>query len=302
VGLPIADRWDLHRRLHGALGRGPSTGQPIARAALDTALHDLCARAAGLTLRSFLGGADTRNTVALSFTLTAHDPSAIAEEVAAAREQGYRHFNFKAAVTPETDVAVADAIRQASGPGAFVWADANQGFHLHQARRAAQGFLDAGVDVLEQPLPADQLPLMRQLRAGCALPLAVDEASVGPTEFLHYAAERLVDYLVIKLTRNGGVWPTVQQIAIAEAAGLPLLVSGLTESLLAKVAACQVAIVFGFAGPAALNGSQFLDESALYPDKSTIERAGTVHLPDTPGLGVRPDECALQDFLAKDVM
>jgi muconate cycloisomerase len=133
------------------------------------------------------------------------------------------------------------------------------------------------------------------------LPLAVDEASVGPTEFLHYAAERLVDYLVIKLTRNGGVWPTVQQIAIAEAAGLPLLVSGLTESLLAKVAACQVAIVFGFAGPAALNGSQFLDESALYPDKPTIERGSTVYLPNAPGIGVRPDEAALQHFLVKDL-
>src|SRR5438046_1412684 len=84
LGLPITDRWDLHRRLHQTLGRGPSTGQPIARAALDTALHDLCARAAGLTLRSLLGGSDTRNAVDLSFTLTGHDVTAVAEEVAAA--------------------------------------------------------------------------------------------------------------------------------------------------------------------------------------------------------------------------
>ena len=301
AGLPITDRWDLHRRFHRAIGRGPGTGQPIARAALDTALHDLCARVAGLSLRSFLGGSEARNTIDLSFTLTAHEPSAVAEEVAAAREQGYRHFNFKAAVHPESDVAVADAIRQAAGSGAFVWADANQGFQIHHARLVADGFLQVGVDVLEQPLPADQLPQMRALRAGCQLPLAVDESAVGPTEFLHYVRESLVDYLVIKLTRNGGVWPTVQQIAIAEAAGLPLLVSGLTESMLAKVAVCQVASAFGFAGPAALNGSQFLDESALYPHKPDVERNGTVHLPATPGIGIHPDESALQDFLVKDL-
>jgi muconate cycloisomerase len=304
LGLPITDRWELHRRLHRAIGRGPSAGQPIAKAALDTAIHDLCARAAGLSLRSFLGGSDRRAPIALSYTVTAHEPEAAAEEVAGAREQGYRHFNFKAAVPPvslQADVALARAIRRAAGPDAFVWADANQGFQVHQARLVARGLLEAGVDVLEQPLPADQLPLMRQLRAGCPLPLAVDEAGVGPTEFLHYVRAGVVDYLVIKLTRNGGVWPTMQQIAIAEAAGLPLLVSGLTESLLAKVAACQVASIFGFAGPAALNGSQFLDEAALYPGKAAIEYDGAVHLPATPGLGVRPDERALAGILLEGV-
>ena len=94
----------------------------------------------------------------------------------------------------------------------------------------------------------------------------MDESSVGPTDFLRYVTAGLVDYLVVKVTRSGGVWPALQQMAIAEAAGLPLLVSGLTESLLAKVAACQVAGAFGFDGPAALNGSQFVDESALFPD------------------------------------
>jgi L-alanine-DL-glutamate epimerase-like enolase superfamily enzyme len=302
LGLPITDRWGLHRCLQRTIGRGPSPGQPIAKAALDMAIHDLCARAAGHSLRAFLGGSDARDRVALSFTVTAHDPAAAREEVAAAREQGYRHFNFKAAVAPETDVAVARAIREAAGPQAFVWADANQGFALHQARLVAEGLLRAGVDVLEQPLPADQLPLMQQLRAHCALPLAVDEAAVGPTELLHYVRAGLVDYLVIKLARNGGIWPTIQQIAIAEAAGLPLLVSGLTESLLAKVAACQVASVYGFVGPAALNGSQFLDEAALYPSKPAIEHDGTIHLPAAPGIGVRPDEAALADFLVKELL
>jgi muconate cycloisomerase len=297
LGLPTSDRWGLHRQMHRAIGRGPSTGQPIARAALDMAVHDLCARAAGLSLRCFLGGDDGRREVALSYTVTGHEPEAAAADVRAAQAEGYRHFNFKAAVHPETDVAAGEAIRRAAGPDAFVWADANQGYTLAQARRAVDGFARVGVDVLEQPFPADQLHLMRQLRAGTNLPLAVDEASVGPADFFAYAAAGLVDYLVVKLTRNGGVWPTVQQIAVAEAAGIPLLVSGLTDSFLGKVAACQVAAVFGFSGPAALNGTQFIDEAVLYPDKPGIERGGTVHLPDTPGVGVRPDEAALERYL-----
>ncbi len=62
------------------------------------------------------------------------------------------------------------------------------------------------------------------------------------------------------------------------------------------MAVCQVALAYGFDGPAALNGSQFIDESALFPDKSRLESAGFVHVDDTPGLGVAPDEQALREL------
>lgn len=301
LGLPVTDRWELHQRMQHAIGRGPSTGQPVAKAALDMAVHDLCARAAGVSLRSFLGGSDARNTVALSYTLTAHEAEEVRQEILAAREQGFQHFNFKAAVSPKTDVMLAQTVRQTAGPEAFVWADANQGFQLHEAQHVARAFAEAGINVLEQPLPADQLHLMRRLRNTCPVPLAIDEASVSPADFFHYAAEDLVDYLVIKLTRSGGIWPTLQQIGVAAAAGLPLLVSGLTDSLLTKLAVCQVAAAFGHLGPAALNGSQFVDESALYPSKSAVEFDGAVHLGDQPGIGVQPDQQALESCLIKDL-
>src|SRR5438045_7217273 len=37
LGLQVTDHWGLHQRMQRAIGRGPSTGQPIARAALDMA-------------------------------------------------------------------------------------------------------------------------------------------------------------------------------------------------------------------------------------------------------------------------
>src|SRR5579859_4796903 len=84
IGLPITDRWGLHQRMQRVIGRGPSTGQPIARAVLDMALHDLCARSAGLPLRCYLGGSIKRSTVALSYTLTAHTVEEAQQEVLAA--------------------------------------------------------------------------------------------------------------------------------------------------------------------------------------------------------------------------
>jgi L-alanine-DL-glutamate epimerase-like enolase superfamily enzyme len=302
LGLEITDRWGLQQCMHRAIGRGPSTGLPIAKAAIDMAVHDLCARCVKLPLRNYLGGSIQRNTIALSYTLTSHDVESVRQEIAEAMKQGFRHFNFKVAVMPESDIALAQAIRQTAGLDAFVWADANQGFQPHEALRVVRDFAEIGVDVLEQPFPADQPQLMRRLRGQCPIPLAIDEASVSPADFFQYAAEGLVDYLVIKVTRSGGIWPSMQQMAVAASAGLPLLVSGLTDSLLTKLAVCQLASVYGYHGPAALNGSQFIDESALYPDKSTIEFDGTIHLGEQYGIGVHPNQQALEQYLIGGVM
>jgi L-alanine-DL-glutamate epimerase-like enolase superfamily enzyme len=296
VGVPVTDRWELHRRMHAAIGRGPSTGLPVAKAIVDMAVHDLCARAAGLPLRCLLGGGSERRRVALSYTLTGHDPGAAREEVAAARAAGFRNVNFKVAVEPRTDTAVAAAVRESAGAAAFVWADANQGLTMPRALALVPGLADAGVDLLEQPFAADQAHLLRALRPHCPLPLAVDESSVSPGDLFAHAAGGLVDYLVLKLTRSGGIWPSLAQLRVAEAAGLPFVTSGLTDGLLTRLAGCQVAAAFGSTGPAALNGGQFLDESALYPGRVEVESMGEIRLPDVPGIGVEPDPHGLAEL------
>ena len=294
LGADIWDRAGLHRRMFGAIGRGPSTGQPVAKAAVDMAVHDLCARAAGVPLRALLGGGAAATTVPLSWTCTAHEAEQVVRDVETGLAAGYAHFNFKAAVAMETDLAVAREIVQRAPKDAFIWADCNQGFKLPEAVYTAQAFEDLGVHLLEQPLPADQFHLMAQLRARTTIALAVDEATVSPGDFFGYARAGLVDYLVVKLTRSGGIWPTLQQLGVAESAGLPAVVSGLTDGLLTKMAACQVAAAAGIFRPLALNGSQFLDESAFYPEKARFERAGCVYLGEEAGIGVQPDEAALR--------
>ena len=290
LGLEIWDRAGLHRKMSAAIGRGPSTGQPIAKAALDLALHDLCARTAGLPLRAFLGGNSAPVSLPLSWTCTAHTADEAARDVGAGLAAGYAHFNFKAAVAPATDLAVARELVARAPAGAFIWADCNQGFQLHDAVRMAQAFAQLGVALLEQPLAADQLHLIAQLRVRTTIALAVDEASVSPGDFFAHARAGLVDYLVVKLTRSAGLWPSAQQLAVAASAGLPFVVSGLTDGLLTKLAACQLAAAAGGRHPLALNGSQFLDESALYPQKLSVEHHGSVHLDATPGIGVHPLE------------
>ena len=299
-GHAIADRAGLHAKMNAAIGRGTSMGQPIAKSAIDMALHDLLAKRARLPLREFLGGARERRELSISFTITGHTDEAAKRQMLESQAEGYRHFNFKAAVEPKTDIAVASALKATIAEGGFLWSDANQGFDIVGAKLVGRAFEEIGVDILEQPLPADRFTGMAELRRATRIPLAVDEASVSPNDFLNYVTAGLVDYLIIKVTRSGGLWPSLQQIATAQAAGLPMLVSGLTDGLLTKIAACQLASVFRVTGPVALNGTQFIEEEALYPAKAEVESNGRIRLNDAPGIGVEPDAGYLKRF-ARDI-
>ena len=179
IGHRVTDRAGLHERMNTVIGRGTSTGQPIAKAAIDMALHDLAAKRAGLPLREFLGGARERCDLAISYTITGHTVPEVEQQVRTAQAEGFRNFNFKAAVRRDTDAAIARTLKQAMGGEGFLWADANQGFTIVDAKHTAREFLAIGVDVLEQPLPADQIGRMADLRRAVAIPLAIDEASVG---------------------------------------------------------------------------------------------------------------------------
>lgn len=298
TGRTVTDLHGLHRAMRRAVGGGAKG--PIARAAVDIAVYDLLSKRAGLTLREWLGGARERRAVRLSYTVTAHDAGAAKAQAEAALAAGFHHVNFKAAVDPATDRAVAEALR-AAVPHGFVWADANRGYGdaVDGAARAAAAFTAAGVDVLEQPLAIDAYDAMRALRDATELPLAVDESCVTVADAFRYASAGLIDFMVLKVTRSAGLLPTMQQAAVAEAAGLPLLLSGLTDGLVTKLAACQAAAALGYDGPAALNGSQFTDESAVFTDKAGVESGGLITLPDTAGHGAVPDTDALANFAAE---
>ncbi len=294
LGQSIWDRHDLHVRMHASVGRGPSTGMPLAKAAVDIALHDLCARASGLPLRAFLGGSPSPRLMDLGWTISVKDSAEAVDDMDRALQMGFHHFNFKIGAGFDRDRELVQAVRRKKPAESLLWADANQGLSYPEALRRIHMLEAEGLDVLEQPLAADQMHQMERLRARTTLCFGIDESCVSPGDLFSHAKRGLVDYYVLKLTRSGGIWPSLLQLGVAQSAGLGLLVSGLSDSMVTKLAACQTAAAFGYVGASALNGSQFMDDSELFPRKSEIEAEGSIRLDDEPGIGIEPDESALR--------
>ncbi|MBE3577318.1 MAG: mandelate racemase [Limnochordales bacterium] len=286
VGVNPFDLVEIHRRMEAELAPAPTAGQPLAKAAIDMAVHDIIGKVLGVPLYQ-LWGVAAAGPVPLSYLVTAGGAEEAREQVRAGLELGYRGFKVKLGIHPEEDLAIVAAVRE-TAPQSFIWVDCNQSYTLPAARRLARALAELSVDLLEQPVPAGDYQALQRLAQDGWVPLAVDESVFSPTDMINVVRAQAADCVVLKVTKLGGLWPARQVAFVARAAGLGLLGSGLTESRLGLAAAAHLLVACGVSSPADLNGPQFLADDVV---ASGVEvAAGQVRLSGLPGLGVEIDQ------------
>jgi muconate cycloisomerase len=286
VGAEIGSLDALHRRMDEEIAPGPFTGQPIARSAIDMAVHDLLSRRAGMSLCRFLGGGDPQPQ-SLAYLVTGSDTSEYVEKVKAAQSLGYRGYKVKIGKSPAKDAEILEELRRLVGDAAL-WADANAAYSGVEARDLVRRIRNIGVEVLEQPMAAEDWEGLARLSAWSDVPIALDESLYTPRSILQYLSRGPLHALVLKLSRCGGVHPCFVSGLIAREAGAVLMGSGLTDSRLGLAASSHVFQALGVDLPVDLNGPQFIAEGPV--EGSFSVENGQALLPDGPGLGFQPTE------------
>ena len=232
----------------------------------------------------------------LSWTVNARTLEEVEPLVAEGRKRGYRHFNIKVAPKLEFDIALAAKVRQLA-PECFLWADANCGYDLETALRAAPRLAGVGVNVLEAPIRPNLIRGYQALKRQGALPIFMDEGVVSPTELGEFIELGMLDGVAQKPSRCGGLWSCRRQIELLQEKGLRFLGSGLTDPDISLAATVALFAAYGLATPAVLNGPQFLTESVLKKPLAVID--GQLAVPDGPGLGIEVDEAKVRDLSAR---
>jgi L-alanine-DL-glutamate epimerase-like enolase superfamily enzyme len=281
------DPWDLqglHRAMDGEIAPGISIGSPVAKCAVDMAVHDLLAKYAGVSLCRFLGGGG--ESVALSFMISVASPQEAESRAARAWGEGFRAFKVKVGSDPKKDLEILRVVKEAA-PDAFLWADANQGYDAATAAVQVRAMEALGVDVLEQPVPANDWTGMARIARDAALPIAVDEGIVSPTDLVQLIRLEAADTLVVKLSKMAGLYRGTLCTRMALEAGMGLLGSGLTESRLGLAASIHLMGAFGVPF-ADLNGPQFLADDPVAEGSLRLE-PGRAFLPENPGIGIKVD-------------
>ncbi|MEX0774060.1 MAG: enolase C-terminal domain-like protein [Balneolales bacterium] len=272
-----------------------ATGMPITKSGIDMALHDLMGKITGRNIAE-LWGRTTGDEIELSWTISTTDLGEAEDLVQQGLEEGFRHFNVKVGPNLDYDLKLVDRVKGIV-PESFLWADANGGYDLSTALDAAPKLADAGVPVLEQPIPISQITGYQRLVSQGALPIIVDEGMVTPALVLEFIKLECMDGVAMKPARTGGLLSARQQIEMLEHAGLQFLGSGLTDPDVSLAASLILYSAYDLNYPAALNGPQFLAESIITEPFRPVN--GKVRVPKGPGLGVQVDEDKLNDLVRR---
>lgn len=283
-------RRQMDREIKPALGGG----QPIAKAAIDTALHDLIGRAEGKTLPELWYTAANAG-LHLSYLISTDRPEEAAKKAAYAKKHGYLGVDVKIGLNPKLNLEILSAVKS-EAPDLFFRVDANQACNLSQALMLSRQMERIGVDVFEQPLPAHDLHGHAELRRKSGIPIALDESIWTPGDVMQAIRAEACDSVVIKLTKMGGLSGARRCGEMAREAGLDLLGGGLTESRLGLAASGHLFNYLNIGYPSDLNGPMFLKDDPVENGPLILE--GSVTLPLSPGIGCTISLDKLQDYAA----
>ncbi|KIL36537.1 mandelate racemase [Cohnella kolymensis] len=292
IGMCSGDIHAVQRVMDRQIAGSVHPGQPIAKAAVDMALHDLIGQREGKRLPE-LWMASFRNTIKLSYLISTSDPAEAAAKARTAVEEGFEGIDVKIGLEPSMDLLVLEAVKH-EAPNLFFRVDANQAYDLNSAVKLARQMERLGVDVFEQPLHAGDLFGHAQLRRKTALPIALDESIWTARDVVQAVRAEACDTVVIKLTKMGGLQGAKQAGETALAAGLSLLGGGLTESGLALTASSHLFNYLVIKPPVDLNGPMFLSDDPL--EVGPLLKHGTVTLPEGYGIGCTVSEEKLNSY------
>jgi L-alanine-DL-glutamate epimerase-like enolase superfamily enzyme len=246
-----------------------------ARAAVDIALHDLAAQREGVPLWRLLG-ADPSVMPRTSFSIGLDAIPVMQEKV---REAAAFPI-LKVKLGSADDRAVIEGIRAVTDKPLYV--DANEGWRdPAQAIAMIDWLAGMGVVLVEQPLPAADLPGARRVRAGARLPIFADEAVLDTSDLARIHDS--YDGINIKLQKSGGLRPARRMLEAARERGMQVMIGCMIETSIGITAAAHLAPL---ADRADLDGNLLL---AADPFRGAVVRDGRLVLPDRPGLGVEGD-------------
>jgi L-alanine-DL-glutamate epimerase-like enolase superfamily enzyme len=202
-----------------------------ARNALDCALWDLEAKRSGKRAAA-LAGLHPLHAVPTAFTISLGPPEAMA---ARAREASTYPL-LKLKLGGEGDEERLAAVREAV-PEMRLIADANEAWRPEQLEGLLKAAAAAGVELVEQPLPAGSDHLLERIAR--PVPICADE-SVHDRASLEAIAQRY-DAVNIKLDKTGGLTEALVTVAHARALGLKILVGSMVATSLSMAPALLLA-------------------------------------------------------------
>lgn len=214
---------------------------PSAKAAIDIACHDIIGKKLEQPVYQLLGGRYHDN-FSITHVLSIGEPNEMANEAAAMVKQGYNSFKMKVGTDVKQDVRRIRAVRDRVGDDISIRVDVNQGWkNSANTLVALRSLGDLNLDWIEQPVLADDIDGMVDIKLKTDIPLMIDEGLKGTREMREIIQKRAADKVNIKLMKCGGIYPAMKLAHQAEIAGIECQIGSMVESSIGSAAGFHVA-------------------------------------------------------------
>ncbi len=271
-------------------------GAAAVACAVDTALLDLRGRHAGRPAAALLGGQPGR-AVPVNATIGQPDAGAAAEAAGRAIAEGFGCVKLKTGLglPAGAELARIAQVRAAIGPHAALRLDANGAWAPDEAIAILRAAEPYGIELVEQPVPAEDLEGLTRVRASCGVPVAADEAACTLEQAQRVLRAEAADALIVKPMAAGGLRAGRQIVDLAVQAGLRAIVTTTIDSSVGIASALHLAAALPDPLPACGLATGLLLAGDLARPRLLPQR-GTMTVPDAPGLGVALDPTQLARF------
>ena len=281
LGLDPRRVLDVERAMDLAL-----PGHLYAKSPIDMACWDIAGKAAGLPIADLMGGG-SRTPRPIASSVGAKTVEETREVIQRYRDRGYVAHSVKIGGDVERDVARVRDVESIRLPGEIVLYDVNRGWTRQQALRVMQATEDLKV-MFEQPGETlDDIAAIRPLHSA---PVSVDESLVTLQDAARIARDGLAEIFGIKLNRVGGLTKAARMRDVALAHGIDMFVMATGGSVLADTEALHLAATIPDINCHAVWACQDMLTVDIADGRGPRNKAGHLHLPEEPGLGVEPKE------------
>ena len=265
-----------------------------AKAAIEMACTDLICRRLGIAVYTYLGGEQVRE-LRFNAWIGILPPDEAAAEAKKWFDQGFRSAKVKVGGNVDADRDRIQAIREAVGSKMQLRADANAGYSVEDGIRLAKLLEPFNMQLLEQPVAAEDLAGMAKVRQSTSIPIMADESIIDYASLIAVIKSDSADIVKLKVMKQGGFLNTRRMLETATAAGLRVVIGhgfGLGVNTVAEImlAATSKNVIEGLECVGPLKTAD-----DIVTHKLNLQ-AGMISLPTGPGLGVELDNDKLLKY------
>ncbi|HEX5605379.1 MAG TPA: mandelate racemase/muconate lactonizing enzyme family protein, partial [Candidatus Binatia bacterium] len=264
----------------------------VALSGVDIALWDILGKVRGLPVYQLLGGKCRERVPVYATALYPEEPAKVACRARAFAEQGFYGVKIKVGFDLDQDIRIVRAVRNELGKNFTVMTDANQGYSIDVALKAADAFADCGAYWLEEPLFVEDIEGHTILRERGRTPIAVGENLHTRYAFENFIVRGAVDFIQPDVARAGGISEIRKITALASTYKVPVSLHTWGDG---------VALAASVHLSAALENCIMMELDYTYnPLREELLREpfqvenGCVIPPERPGLGIELDQNALR--------